>query len=201
MEVKTKKALEKIGESKIFADFYMAGGTALALQLKHRQSIDLDWFSQKPIETRKVIELLSKLGNLSVQYESEDTLHMILDEVKISVFYYPYNLIKPFVLYAEGVFLANEIDIACMKLQAISSRGSKKDFIDLFFLLKKYQIHELLDFFNEKYAKIKYNHLHLLKSLVFFDDADCEPMPIMLINISWEEIKEFIIKAVKNLQV
>ena len=126
LEVKTKKALEKIGESKIFADFYMAGGTALALQLKHRQSIDLDWFSQKPIETRKVIELLSKLGNLSVQYESEDTLHMILDEVKISVFYYPYNLIKPFVLYAEGVFLANEIDIACMKLQAISSRGAKK---------------------------------------------------------------------------
>lgn len=201
LEVKTKKALEKIGKEKVFAGFYMAGGTALALQLKHRQSIDLDWFSQKPLETRKIIEALSKLGALDVRYESEDTLHMVLDEVKISVFYYPYNLIESFIQYSESVALAGEMDIACMKLQAISSRGSKKDFIDLFFLLKKHKLGEILDAFDKKYSKVKYNHLHLLKSLVFFENAESEPMPIMLVDASWEEVKNNIVAAVQDLQI
>lgn len=198
LESKTKKVLQKIGESGALVDFYMAGGTALALQFKHRQSIDLDWFSQKPFSSHKLIEFFSSIGELVVNFESEDTLHLVLDGVKISLFYYPYDLLRPLIQYANGVFLASDIDIACMKLQAISSRGSKKDFIDLYFLLKKYSLGEMLDYFDKKYAKVKYNHLHLLKSLVFFDDAESEPMPIMLTAISWNEVKEKISQAVKK---
>lgn len=198
LESKTKKVLQKIGENGALADFYMAGGTALALQLNHRQSIDLDWFSQKSFSSRKLIELFSSLGKLVVNFESEDTLHLVLDGVKISLFYYPYDLLRPLISYAGGVFLASDIDIACMKLQAISSRGSKKDFIDLYFLLKKYSIGEALNSFDKKFAKVKYNRLHLLKSLVFFDDAENEPMPIMLLVASWGEVKEDVSQKVKD---
>lgn len=198
LEQKTKKVLQKIGENKTLSVFYMAGGTALALQLNHRQSIDLDWFSQKPFSSKKLIEFFSSIGKLVVNFESEDTLHLVVDGVKISLFYYPYDLLRPLVAYASNVSLASDIDIACMKLQAISSRGSKKDFIDLFFLLKKYALGEILDAFDKKFSMVKYNRLHLLKSLVFFEDAESEPTPIMLADVSWDEVKKDIMQKVKD---
>jgi hypothetical protein len=88
------------------------------------------------------------------------------------------------------VKLADERDIAVMKLDAISSRGSKKDFIDLYFLLEKYSLKELFEFFENRYKDIEYNKIHLIKSLLYFEEAEQDPMPIMIRDKNWQEIKE-----------
>jgi hypothetical protein len=98
-----------------------------------------------------------------------------------------------------GIKLADERDIAAMKIDAISSRGNKKDFIDLFFLLEKYSLTELIDFFEKKYKDIEYNKLHIFKSLVYFNDAESEPMPIMIKKAEWETVKEKIKAEVKKM--
>jgi len=194
---KTESLLEKLHKEKILKDFYLAGGTALALQYEHRKSIDLDWFNQKEFNTDKLKGKLSQFDKITIQSEEKNTLNLILSGVKLSFLNYPYKLLFPLINWRK-IKLADERDIACMKLSAISSRGSKKDFIDLFFILKKYSLSELLKLFDKKYQNIKYNKLHILKSLTYFDDADNEPMPIMLKEINWKEIKEYIKIKTKN---
>lgn len=193
INAETKRVFKKIASSELASMFYLAGGTALAIELGHRESIDLDWFSQTDFEAPAVKEILSGLGGFMIAGESRGTIHGLLDDVKVSFFHYKYPLLFPLVKF-EGINLADERDIAAMKIDAISSRGAKKDFIDLFFLLKKYPLTELLDFFNRKYQGIEYNLLHILKSLSYFEDAEHEPKPMMLMPIEWAEVKKAITK-------
>lgn len=193
----TKSVLDKISQSAICPDFYLAGGTGLAIHFGHRESIDLDWFSQKKLSGEKIKKTLSSLGELSLTGEDAETVHGVLDNVKVSFFFYDYDLLFPLV-EVGGVKIADERDIAAMKISAISSRGSKKDFIDLSILLKKYSLGDLLEFFEKKYQKIRYNKIHILKSLTYFDDAENEPMPMMLEKINWSEVKSFITAEVKK---
>ena len=198
LKQKTKLVFNKIVKIKTIGSFYLAGGTALALQFGHRESIDLDWFSKKSFSTKLLKKELSKLGNLRIDSEEEGTLNCSLDNVKLSFFEYPYRILFPLIGY-EGIKIADFKDIACMKLDAISSRGSKKDFVDLYFLLKEKSLEDFLIFFNKKYKGIEYNKLHLLKSLVYFKEAEADPMPKMIKEINWEKIKENILKKVKNI--
>ena len=98
----------------------------------------------------------------------------------------------------KKMLIAPMIDIAPMKLAAISGRGSKKDFIDLYFLLEHYELSDIFEKFQTKYGKETTNFYHLLKSLVYFEDADDQPSPVMINTISWVKIKEHIIEQVKN---
>lgn len=189
----TRIVLEKIAS--ITTPFYLAGGTALALQFGHRISVDLDFFSKDTFSVPLLVEQLNTLGNLKIEDQSENTFNGSFDNVKISFFYYPYPLLFQTKKY-NRVFLADERDIGAMKIQAISGRGNKKDFIDFFVLLKKYSINELLDFFHKKYEKFNYNQLHILKSLIYFYDANTNPEPIYIHPISWIEVKKFIQKVV-----
>jgi len=198
IDKKTKYILEKIRGSSFAKDFYLAGGTALALQLGHRQSIDLDWFSGQDFSNEKIKKNLVLLGNFKLLSEEKDTIHGVLDEIRVSFFHYGYNLLFPLIKF-ENIDLADERDIAAMKIDAISSRGSKKDFIDLYFLLKNYSLAELTDFFEKKYKNIGYNKLHILKSLSYFDDAESDPTPVMIRDIEWGKIKEVIADKVKKL--
>jgi len=197
LKQKTKLVFSKIAKIEVIDNFYLAGGTALALQFGHRESIDLDWFSEKPFSTKDLKKELSKLGNLKINSEEKDTLNCSLDNVKLSFFEYPYRILFPLIGY-KGTKIADFRDIACMKLDTISSRGNKKDFVDLYFLLKKISLEDFLKLFNKKYKGIEYNKLHLLKSLVYFKDAEENPMPKMIKRISWKEIRESISKKVKN---
>ncbi|PIZ85653.1 hypothetical protein CO033_01480 [Candidatus Nomurabacteria bacterium CG_4_9_14_0_2_um_filter_32_10] len=187
----TRIVLEKIAP--ITTSFYLAGGTALALELGHRISVDLDFFNKDTFSISLLVEQLNTLGNLKIEDQSENTFNGSLDGVKISFFYYPYPLLFTTKEY-NSVYLADERDIGAMKIQSISGRGSKKDFIDLFVLLKKYSIQELLNFFHKKYEKFNYNQLHILKSLSYFYDADTNPEPIYINPIDWKEVK----KSIKN---
>ena len=131
--------------------------------------------------------------------EDKNTLHGYIDDVNISFLGYKYPILKEPV--QDGyIRIASIIDIACMKLSAITSRGSKKDFIDIFFILQRYSISELISWFGAKYNLSDSDYL-LLKSLVYFNDADEDPMPLMLGNINWDHIKDSIIKEVKKIKI
>jgi len=196
VDKKTESVLAKIKKLEWINNFYLAGGTALAIQLGHRESIDLDFFSESIFSVGEIKETLSKIGDLTVDYEDEGTLAGVLDGVRISFFHYNYGQIFPLINFGE-IFLADERDISAMKIDTISSRGGKKDFTDIYFLMKKYPLAQLIGFFEEKYKNIRYNKLHILKSLVYFDDADNNPFPLMLVEFDWEKVKKEIEKEVK----
>ena len=182
------------------SSFYLSGGTALSLQLGHRESEDLDFFSQQPFKPELIEQQLLEYGALSETELSQGTLNTYLNGVKLQFLYYPYRLVKPVVDWEE-IRLSSVIDIACTKLQTVGMRGSRKDFIDIFFLLKEMTLETLFTYTKEKYAESDYSETHILKSLVYFDDAEVQPMPRMHIDVSWEQIKQTIIAAVKSTSV
>lgn len=190
---KTAIVLEKVAH--IAKSFYLAGGTSLALQLGHRISIDLDFFCADSFSTALLIEELKNIGKLKVEDQSERALNGSLDGVKISFFNYQYKLVFPTIEY-KGVNLADERDIAAMKVLAISDRGTKKDFVDLYILLKKHPLETILEVFNKKYKDCNYNIIHISKSLTYFWDADENPDPEMLIKYNWKEIKKHITRII-----
>ena len=198
ISAKTKRLLESLDKIEIIKNFYLAGGTALALQLGHRKSIDLDLFSEKDFSTEELKTVLSQVGKLKVYSEEERTLNANLNGVKISFLGYKYKMLFPLIKYGGNLKLADTRDIACMKIDAISSRGSKKDFVDLYFLLKKYPLKKILSLFDKKYKDIKYSQLHILKSLIYFQDAERDPLPMMLKDAEWDEIKKELQRNVKE---
>ncbi|MFA5777588.1 MAG: nucleotidyl transferase AbiEii/AbiGii toxin family protein [Parcubacteria group bacterium] len=195
---KTRNVLEKLVSSVIASEFYLAGGTALAIQLGHRESVDLDFFSKENFSNSEIKKKLSEIGDFFLSGEEEGTINGVLDGVKLSFLRYDYGQLYPFLEF-EGLKLADERDIAAMKIDAISSRGSKKDFVDLYFLMEKYNLTDLIEFFEKKFKNIKYNKLHILKSITFFDDAENEPVPVMLKKIGWEDVKNRISEESRKL--
>ncbi|HEQ65243.1 MAG TPA: hypothetical protein ENN64_00230 [bacterium] len=186
---KTRKVLDKLAKVQFVGDnFYLAGGTALALQLGHRVSVDLDFFSEDEIKQKIILNKLNQF-NIEVISETEGSLDIIIEGVKLSFLEYKYPLLEDFVEY-EQIKIAGKKDIACMKISAISSRGSKKDFFDLYFLLKEYSLVDIFEFMHKKYPNISFTDTHFLKSLTYFDDADDDPDPDILLKISWDEVKE-----------
>ena len=179
--------------------FYLAGGTALALQLGHRQSIDFDFFTEGNFDTAKIIQHLREIGKFELFDRSENTLNGSVNDVQVSFFGYEYPLLDDLHRHMK-ISIAHMLDIALMKLEAISGRGSKKDFIDLYFLLKHFTISWLFEKYPQKYGIGISNHYHLLKSLVYFEDAENQPMPKMLQNISWEEVKRKIVFEISKAQ-
>jgi predicted nucleotidyltransferase component of viral defense system len=197
IDKKTQSVLGKIAALQDIRQFYLAGGTALALQLGHRGSVDLDFFSKNAFHIETIKQELAAAGNLYITLETVDTLDGALDDVKVSFFEYRYDILFPLLSF-QGVAIADLRDIAAMKLTAISSRGSKKDFIDFYFLLDAFPLPELLQFFEEKFRGIEYSTVHLLKSLSYFEDAEEEPMPRMLVDVSWEQVKKRILMEVNG---
>lgn len=190
IDKKTRQVLDKIKETGALDNFYLAGGTALSLILGHRKSIDLDFFSDKFPKTEILLAKLKKLSPVVIN-QDKGTLDLYIDDVKVSFLEYRYPVIGDFLEF-DGVKIASLYDIACMKLTAISSRGSKKDFIDIYFILKKISFEKLLDIFKKKYKGVDYQMSHILKSLVYFEEADSQPDPQFLVNVDWEEVKSFL---------
>lgn len=181
------------------SDFYLSGGTALSLQLGHRESEDLDFFIQSPFDPKQVQQQLMRLGKLEGTELAKGTINTFLKGVKLQFLEYPYDLLKPTINW-QGLELSSIEDIACTKLQTIGMRGSKKDFIDLYFLLDRYPLEKLLKLMVKKYQKIDYSKTHIMKSLVYFEDAQQQPMPKMHQDVSWGRVKQKMIEAVKRIK-
>ena len=179
------------------SDFYLAGGTALALQLSHRQSIDFDFFTTTSLNREMIKKNLGDLGTMELFSEDKDTINAGINGIRVSFFIYEISMMHDLIEY-KNISIASLLDIALMKLAAISGRGSKKDFIDLYFLLTYFELSDLLKKFHMKFGKESTNIYHLLKSLVYFDDAEDQPSPVMIKQISWAEVKQHIVNQVKN---
>ncbi|TFV97400.1 hypothetical protein E4S40_01720 [Algoriphagus kandeliae] len=178
-----------------FDEFCLVGGTSLALQIGHRESVDIDLFGMKELDELMISEFLDQLGESRVLKKSKNILIYTVDNIKIDFVNYRYLWLNPCLL-SENLRLADKRDIAAMKLNAISGRGSKKDFIDLYFLMNEYSLAEMLGFFRQKYNDG--SEFLVLKSLTYFHDADLDESPKMIAPIDWNEIKRTIAKKVKD---
>ncbi len=182
-------------------DFYLAGGTGLALQLGHRDSIDFDFFSDKDFNTEKLYAIIKELfkGHKIIKVQEEkNTLTVFIDEnIKLSFFTYKYKLLKK--LVNEPYFnIASILDIAVMKLSAVVSRATSKDYIDLFFILKEITLAEILVAKNKKFPELDTNLV--LKSLVYFKDIKKEPIKFKNNrNIDLQMVKNFFVQEVQKI--
>jgi len=199
LEPGTRALLRRLAGILAGDHFFLVGGTALAIQIGHRRSIDLDFFTREAFDPDKVLESLSATlphDEILVGSRAPQTLNLTLCGVKVDLIRYGYPLLEPLV-QADGYILLALPDIAAMKLAAITNRGSKKDFIDLYFLLERYPIQTVLEFYQRKFPQ--HDPFFVIRSLAYFDDADREPAPVMLREASWGLVKEAVANAVRTL--
>jgi hypothetical protein len=130
------------------------------------------------------------MADVAVLSRAPQTLHLTIQDVKVSFLGYQYPLLFSPARFEE-IRVGDSRDIACMKITALSSLGTKRDFVDLYAACQRYSLRELLDFFARKYARTKYSRLHVLKSLTYLADAEKDPMPHMLVPLEWKSVKRF----------
>jgi predicted nucleotidyltransferase component of viral defense system len=180
-------------------DFYLGGGTALALQIGHRESIDFDFFSKKKFNQNELLEEFRKKNSpkkIDIVQNKKNTLSLNIKDIEISCFSYNYPLLKS-LIETEYLMLASIEDIAAMKLSAITSRATTKDYIDIYYILQKIPLDKLMLIARKKYPEIDTNVI--VKSLIYFEDI--EEQPIDFKNgkeVSLEKIKAFLEKKVKE---
>jgi hypothetical protein len=191
-------SLRELQKTSVLTPFYLAGGTGLALHLGHRRSLHLDFFSSKPFDEEGVVQRIHQLPGFGLVAKSPATLHARVCGTKVGFLSYTYPLLFPLANLME-IKVADPRDIACMKISAIASRGSKRDFVDLYVVSREFGFAQLLDLFKKKFAQTNYNLMHVLKSLTYFEDAEKEPIPDMLTPLSWEQVKRSCIEAVRGL--
>ncbi len=189
----TLELLKKLQDIEILSQTRLVGGTSLALQIGHRKSIDIDLFGEIDCEQYELVDALSDLGSLTILKETQNIHVYQLNGVKLDIVNYKYPWIGP-PFIEDNLKLATLEDIAAMKIAAIIGRGTKKDFIDLAFLLDIFSLDEILNFYEKKYSES--SRFMAMKSITYFDDAEIEPMPYMLKNKSWKEIKKRILKEI-----
>jgi len=183
--------------------FYLAGGTALALQIGHRTSIDFDFYSQKKFSSPQLAKDIKKtFPNAKMLFTAEDTLKSIIGETELSFFYYSYQLLELLEQY-QDINIASLADVAAMKLAAIIQRGTRRDFVDIYYLLNFYTLGELINFAIKKYPG--YQPMLILRALIYLEDAEKEkyPRPIKVLepDFSWEKAKKKIFAEVKQYQL
>ena len=189
--------LKKLMAERDLMPFNLVGGTSLSLQIGHRLSIDLDLFGYPDMLNIPMISsLLLDYGTVEQLVASKNIYSARVKDVKVDFVRYQYPLLEPITL-KEGIRLASLKDIAAMKLAAIAGRGRKKDFADLYFLLKHFALPEMLDFYSTKYADG--NRFLVLKSLNYFEDAEEDDDLVLIKKTTWTNIKKTIEKEVKML--
>jgi len=196
-----KESLALLGNIEFFRKAHLAGGTAITLQLGHRVSKDFDFFTKEKFNARNLAnKLKEQLPNFKLEKVAWGTIMGYIGKIRFTLFYYNYPLLfkpKSFL----GINIADLRDIAAMKIASISDRGWKRDFIDLYFLLKNriVSLEECLNLYDQKFKVLQQNKAHILKSLIYFEDAEKEKMPKMFQPVTWLEIKGFLEREVKNL--
>ena len=191
--------LKKLQSINQLSEMRLVGGTSLALQKGHRISVDLDLFGfDRKEDNLSILAAIKKEGlKTEIRRQTSNMLIMMIENVKVDIVNYPYPWIDK-VLVISDLLLAGKKDIAAMKLSAITNRGTKKDFVDLFYLLNDFTLTEMIGFYNSKYPDA--STFMLLKSLTYFDDAEDNEMPTMLDNsFNWEQMKKQIEKVALEL--
>ena len=174
-EVLTKRAAELFGSLSRFPGFYLAGGTALALQIGHRVSVDFDLFSDKDIEPPllpRVQRVFSDAASIAPLINNSDELTLLVDDVKITFLKYPFPTFDPFVIF-DRMPLLSVREIAATKAYTIGRRGAYKDYTDLYFILSEQHVTltDIIDVAEKKFG-FEFNSRLFLEQLVFLDDVE-----------------------------
>ena len=184
--------LRKLMQEKLLEPFQLVGGTALALHLGHRVSIDIDLFSGRSFDTQPITGMLRDTFSIQSLETAKNTVRGEIDGINLDMMAHRYPMVgTPTAI--DGIRMASLKDIAAMKLNAIANRGSKKDFWDYAELLNLFSRDEMLGFFAEKYTDE--NIWYVEKSLSYFVDADEEPDPRDLKGRTWEDVKKSVLES------
>ncbi|MCK4527360.1 nucleotidyl transferase AbiEii/AbiGii toxin family protein [candidate division WOR-3 bacterium] len=182
-------------------NFYLVGGSGLALQIGHRVSEDLDFFTPENFSLEVLIQHLRTRFSYQETLVSSGTLYCNLNQIKVSFLYYEVPLVYPKINYKK-VEIADWRDILAEKFKTLSQRGNRKDFYDIYFtlFLKNITIGESIETFKKRFKGTGINYYHILKSLVFFEEAEQEPELLLLKEVSWETVKTFFINNLREFE-
>jgi len=196
LTAETKNAFHLVSRLTFIQRFYLAGGTGLALQLGHRFSVDLHLFSLDndavgPDE-RAVLRDSLEESSLTITYDQDMTFVANWRGVGISFFRLSlYPLVQP-PLLLDGVPVASLAEIGAMKLAAIIDRGTRKDLVDLYYILQNVSLDDLFQVASVKYARVRTFAISATRALAYFDDAEALSMPQMLDRTAWVKMKRFL---------
>lgn len=197
VEPLTLGLLKKLMLDPVLGQFVLVGGTALSLQIGHRKSVDLDMFTSLDFQASEILEHLDENGYQPlVLFNQKQTLIVEIHGIKVDFIRFKYPFAESTIV-TDGIRLANIRDIACMKIDAIMGRGRKKDFCDLYYLLKWYSLSEIMEGYKNMYQHSTLFHVY--KSLTWFDDADSDAeLEVFDAAFDWEKVKTDIRNAVKS---
>lgn len=200
---KTKKALDFLSEEKWLkkSDWYLAGGTALALYTGHRKSLDLDFFTQKKdFDEKKLLIQFINNKDWEISVEEKNTIYGELFKAKVSFISYPFFIPKLEFVWHKSIKILQPKDIAVMKITAISQRGRKRDFFDLYWYTQNIEsLEEIIKKLPAQYPAVAHDYHHILKSLVYFKDAETDPEPEIYFDADWKKVKNFFNKEIPKI--
>lgn len=190
IEAPTLELLRSLQSREYLNGFFLVGGTALALYLGHRKSVDIDLFSNVDFDAASLIEKLHLDYPFQIFHTARNTIKGSINTVNVDLLAHRYAyIVEPAAI--SGINMLSVPDIIAMKLNAIATSGQRsKDFIDIFYLLDKYDIGSMLTFYKTKYNQ--QNDAFLLKSLIYFDEVDLADWPVLVKNpdLKWVEVKK-----------
>ncbi len=192
----TLSLLKDLMALEILQPYYLVGGTALALQIGHRISVDIDLHGKLPLDYDALLEELKRFGTVLPIREFDKVHQFTINDVHVDIVNRNYSLIKS-IIKVDGIRMASLEDIAAMKIFAIEARGKKRDFFDLYCLLDKFSFDEIIKFTLQRYPET--NMLHVTRSLLDFHDAEEDLDPEMLIPLTWNTVKDRIRAEVKKI--
>lgn len=198
VEPGTLDVIQALFKKNYMQPYILVGGTSLALQIGHRSSTDIDLFTNKPHDTEQLLELLKQDFDVELRNRYQHALFVNINGVKTDIVTQSCRLIDEPV-YADGLRLASLKEIAPMKLLAITNRGRKRDFIDLYFLIQQFSLEKMFGFYKEKFETD--NYYLILRSLTYFKDADMDGDLKYYFPYKWDNIKKAIVKETMKIKL
>ncbi|MFH1226103.1 MAG: nucleotidyl transferase AbiEii/AbiGii toxin family protein [bacterium] len=199
----TKKAFDFLSQEKWLkkSKWYLAGGTALALQTGNRRSFDLDFFTEAAnFDTKQLIKKFSGNQVWHTDIEDTNTIYGQFFGAKVSFIAYPFFIPKQEPVWYGNIRVLAPIDIAVMKITAISQRGRKRDFFDIYWCAKNVEpLKDIIKRLKIQYPSVAHDYHHILKSLVYFADAEKDPAPTIYFNANWRQVKNFFLKKIPQI--
>lgn len=198
-ETVTKDTLDlirKFMRDEELAQFQLVGGTALALRIGHRLSIDIDLFTDKPFQARKLLKHLEKKHEVELNEIGENMILCMINNVKVDLIAHQYPNVRP-IQNVNGIRMASMEDIAAMKINAIDNSGSRiKDFYDIYYLLREYKLEYILNAYTAKYGNVDENRAR--RSLLYHEDIDfTAKIQLLDTKLKWKDVVKSLTAAAK----
>lgn len=188
--------LKSLMQESFLAHNFLVGGTALALQMGHRLSVDLDLFTHEPFEAERLLDALRDKYTVQALTVTNTIFITVVEGIKVDCVRFKYPFAFP-IMDSEGVRMADIRDIAPMKLDAVTKRGSKKDFFDMYYLFERFSPQQILTWYDQMFQHS--TSLHVIRSLTYFEDAEQTEMPVVFDKkVTWVAVKNRMIQTVRD---